>query len=373
MKVAILGDFHFGYDRFYDDSFIQAESALLKAQELADLIIVAGDIFDSRTPKQEAIARAFEVFGRVHKKIIVIPGTHERRPQGFTNPVDLLCKAGFAESCHAKAVVFEKDGERVAVYGLAGVPEEYAKAAIERLAPRPVEGAFNIFMFHQNLKEIMPVVEHGLFLEDLPDGFDLYVNGHIHKNYELEKGGKHLLIPGSTVMTQVRDEEKEKGFYVYDTGTRSFVYVTIVTRPFVHRTLTIGKETLNIEQALINELSTIDLSKKPIVRIDVETDGAIDTTPINALKSSYSEKCHLIIGFSKESGEDAFNDLDSIGQQNVSIRERGMFILREALGRKNVDISNVEELFDIMCDADDAEQIGYLLRMAGKERGHTGL
>jgi DNA repair exonuclease SbcCD nuclease subunit len=364
LKVAILGDFHFGYDRFYDDSFMQAEQALLKAQEQADLLIVAGDIFDSRTPKQEVIARSFEAFKQLHKKVIVIHGTHERRPHGFTNPVDLLVKAGFAESCHARPILFEKDGEKVAVYGLAGVPEDYAKVALERLGPKPVEGAFNIFMFHQNLKELMPLVESGLTMDDLPAGFDLYVDGHLHKNYELEKGGRKLLIPGSTVLTQVRREEKEKGFYLYDTKEKSQTYVTIVTRPFIHLTL-LSQGTTPLKETLTAKLSQLDFTGKPIIRIDVEGDAkAIDQSEITSLKQAYADKCHLFINLSLDEGEEIYlGDLEELAKRNVSIRERGMLILKEVAARRNLQLDNLEEAFEMMCDAEDRELSEYFIRI----------
>ncbi|MCX8200427.1 MAG: metallophosphoesterase family protein [Candidatus Micrarchaeota archaeon] len=363
MKVAILGDFHFGYDRFYDDSFVQAEQALLRAQDEADLLIVAGDIFDSRTPKQEVIARAIEIFRKLHKKVIVIHGTHERRPQGFANPVDILVKAGLVESCHAHAVVVELGGEKVAVYGMGGVPEEYAKAALERLAPKPVEGAFNIFMFHQNLKELMPQVENGLTMDDLPQGFQLYVDGHLHKSHFIEKGGRILLIPGSTVLTQVRREEKVKGFYVYDTATRKHTYVSIPSRAFIHTTIHIGNNT-SFRQLISERLSQLDLTGHPIVRIDVEGDvSGVAQSEVSAVRDQYAGKCHLFVSLSR--GTDAeemhLNDVVHIGGLGVSIRERGISILKEAAARRGVALGNVEEAFEMMCEADDSQLMQYFI------------
>jgi len=366
MRIAILGDFHFGYDRFYDDSFVQAEAALSKAQEEADLILIAGDIFDARVPKQEVIARALELFTKLHKKVIAIPGTHERRPHGFVNPVDILVKAEVVENCHARPVIFEKDGERVAVYGLAGVPEEYAKVALERLAPKPVEGAFNIFMFHQNLKEVMPVVEHGLTMDDLPAGFDLYIDGHIHSKCELEKGGKKLLIPGSTVITQVRKEEKVKGFYVYDTKQRVQTYIAIQTRPFISISLKLNPGA-SLKEQVAAQLSSLDFSKKPIVRFDIDANGtSLDQAEINNLKASYSELCHLFINVDGEEREEAFANLEEVAMTNVSIRERGLLILKKVAQNRNLKIEDVEEAFEMACDAEGRELSDYFIKIASK-------
>src|SRR5271157_3521297 len=62
LKIAVLADFHLGYARFLDDSFEQAERAFSMACEEADLVVLLGDLFDSRTPKQEILARSFKLF-----------------------------------------------------------------------------------------------------------------------------------------------------------------------------------------------------------------------------------------------------------------------------------------------------------------------
>ena len=47
---------HIGYERFYDDAYTQAKEALERASELADAIIIPGDVFDRRAPKPEVMA-----------------------------------------------------------------------------------------------------------------------------------------------------------------------------------------------------------------------------------------------------------------------------------------------------------------------------
>lgn len=363
VRIAILGDFHFGYMRFYEDSFTQAREALQKAQEMADLIIIAGDIFDSRVPKPEVIEKAFEIFSKVDKKIFVIHGTHERRPKGFTTPVDLICKAGFAESCHNNYLVFEKEGEKVCVFGMGGVPEEYAKAALQKLSPLPREGMFNIFVFHQNLKELMPMVEHGLNIDDLPNGFDLYIDGHIHKNYELSKNGKNVIIPGSTVLTQLRGEEKEKGFYVYDTSERRAQFVSVPTRHFAHVWVRITGED-DAKQRISEEISNIDLSSKPIIRLDIacERDVNIAQEDVDYIRALYSDKAYLFINLPNK--EIAWSDEDIVVENSASIRERGLNILKNIVKSKNIRFENVEEAFDMSCDASTDELAEYFIRVS---------
>ena len=54
MRIAILSDFHLGYDRFREDAFRQAQEALVRAASEADALIIPGDIFDNRTPKPDS-------------------------------------------------------------------------------------------------------------------------------------------------------------------------------------------------------------------------------------------------------------------------------------------------------------------------------
>ena len=141
MKLAILSDFHLGYSPSFmhgeDDAFAQAREAMGLACEKADALLVPGDIFDSRTPTLDVMEQGIRLFSvaqarkwkvRVEGKenavpVIVIHGTHERRSQNFTNPVSVLESAGLVVDAHRGAVVLEKEGERVAVHGLGGVPE----------------------------------------------------------------------------------------------------------------------------------------------------------------------------------------------------------------------------------------------------------
>jgi DNA repair exonuclease SbcCD nuclease subunit len=355
LKLAVLGDFHLGYERFYEDSFNQAERALQKAQEMSDVLLIAGDIFDMKTPKPEVMGRSLDLFSKITKPIFVIHGTHERRPQGFFNPIDILVKAGMLKSCHLKQTFFEKENEKIMVYGMGGMPEEYSKIAIEKLNPKPVENVFSVFMFHQNIKEFMPQVEHGLYVEDLPYGFNLYIDGHLHKNYEIEKGNKKLIIPGSTVLTQLRKEEKVKGFYLFDTNTKEKTFIEIPTRKFYYLEIENEKEDLiSQKQNIINKLNSLDYTSKPIVRLDFIS--KVDSNLISHIRELYNDKCFLFINsFKEENEKDLIEGLEKEFENETTVKEKGMNILKEILLKNNYKGKQAEEMFDFLCDCDEQE------------------
>ncbi len=308
MRIAIASDFHLGYDwggERQEDSFEAAEEVLKRAVEKADALILAGDIFDTRTPKQEIIARAIRIFKglkmreseakivEVKKRngksisnplalkgfpVITIYGTHERRTRGSVNPVELMEEAGYLVCLHGEVAILEKAGERVAIHGISGVPEIYARDVFRELRPRPVEGIKNIFMFHQSVKGFVYMDDDSptLTLEDLPKGFDLIIDGHIHWANETKIGNTLFLIPGSTVTTQVRKTEAAipKYMYYYDTlsgklekeeleSPRKAFYIELDV------TGRSGKEIKELVISSINEkLSFVDaLEKIPLVRV----------------------------------------------------------------------------------------------------------
>lgn len=166
MKIAILSDFHFGFaynSELENDSFENADEAVQKALD-SDLILVAGDIFDSRLPKTGVWAKAIKVLVKPllrentgvklvqsskelkeiskrtlrHLPIVALHGTHERRGKDETNAVETLDNAGLLIHLHCQTVVFEKDGIKVAVHGMSGVPERFAKDVLYQWCPKPI-------------------------------------------------------------------------------------------------------------------------------------------------------------------------------------------------------------------------------------------
>ncbi|MCS7109432.1 MAG: metallophosphoesterase family protein, partial [Candidatus Micrarchaeota archaeon] len=321
MKIGILSDTHIGYPRFYDDSIKQAEEAFRKACDEADLVLLAGDIFDTKTPKFEVIAAAMEIFSYSKKidwrkkgiitdklPVVAIHGTHDRRSKGLVNPVELLERANIITNASDKVVVFEKrksDGkiERVAIHGIGGTSEDSVIQTLKELNFRPLENAYNILMLHQTIKEIIPVAE-GISLDDLPPGFDLYLCGHIHKRIILEKNGKRLLIPGSTVITQLKKEEEEKRAYaILDTETNEIVFKELDSREFYYNEIDFKDadlmEVTDKIRGKIDECLNRRQSDNPIIRIVLK--GTLkqgvkrENLSLQDIHKDYDEKCILQI------------------------------------------------------------------------------
>ncbi len=379
MKIALLSDFHLGYGRFREDAYKQAEEALGKAADLADLLLIPGDIFDNRNPDPEILAEAITLFRNLSERdwkarvtefegagrhftsvpVVAIPGTHERRAEGVEDPVDLLGLAGLLVDVSNAQAIVEKDGERVAIRGIGGIADDRFREVLKKDAPRPAPGMFSIFLFHESVYEFLPFSKDFIKTEELPDGFDLYACGHIHSRVESKAHGKPFLIPGSTVLTQLKGGEQErKGFYIFDTKTGAYSFNCIDSRRFVLVRISAGGRApseieRDIEERIKAEAARGDV---PILRIEIEgrLKEGYRNLDINTpeLVERYRKMATVEIGklgMELEEGADAGKVTKSLPVESISIKDYGLGIFMEKLKESKYGLQkNPAELFEML-------------------------
>ena len=247
MRIGIISDWHLGVNfdnELGKDCFTNLLTAFkqLEKQEI-DLLLVPGDLFDVSVPSHEVLFEAISILKDLNLKnnftelssnlpIIAIIGNHEYRSKDYITTVEILESLGFLKLLKADCLKFEK--EKVAIFGMTGVPEKYAKDyLLEKFNPKAISGYYNILMIHQSIVEYLPFEDEmiaTISLSDLPSDFDLIVNGHLHWSsiVDLPQGPKFLL-PGSTVTTQIKkkETEKPKGYFVLDTNTKEFEFLRL--------------------------------------------------------------------------------------------------------------------------------------------------
>jgi len=358
MKIAIIADQHLGYGRFEEDSYSQAEKALLSASEKADVILCAGDIFDVKVPKLETLKRAVDIFRKAAVPIFTIFGNHERRAKDMVNPVHLLAASTKMKLLHGESAVFEKDKEKIQVFGMGSVPEEHATAELQKALEgfRKEEDAFSILMIHQSIKELVPGGEEEIslkYLEKLP--FDLIINGHIHETITKLKG--RLLIPGSTVITQLKKEETEsKGYFLYDTSAGKAEFVPIDSRKFFYERLEFKDAgEMEVRDALLKKIKEID---DPEALIAIKLEGNLKEG-LSASDIRIDDYPNVFID-NKLNAQDLGTKLEKIRnlrQENLSVRELALKELEsKTSGKVTFDSS---ELFEKLLEGSD-EALEYL-------------
>jgi DNA repair exonuclease SbcCD nuclease subunit len=385
MKIAVLSDFHFGYSyssELEDDTFDAVEEALDRID--ADLILILGDIFDSRLPKTATWAKALLVLSKPllkensnvkivdsnkelkkishrtlhHVPVIAIHGNHERRGRGDLNTVQAMENAGLLIYLHAQYIVFEKDGKRVAIHGMGSVPERFAKDVLNEWNPQPVEGCYNILVLHQNIDPYVysPLEPPSLNLSNLPKGFDLILDGHVHGRNEQNVGESRLITVGSTIVTQFekKEAENDKGFYLIDTNENKINFFAFQNnRKFFYKEIDLKENYLKNEiEFVIDEILAENPGKKPIIKIKIlANDSDFISSDLRNIEAKYSDRAIIVFAKELESPEilGKIEFLRNIREQKLSAEEIGLKVLRN-----NLDTLQFEDIFD-------SEQVFHLL------------
>ncbi len=382
MLIGIFSDCHCGHkygEERWKDSFIALNEAVDKTLE-CDLIIIAGDLFDSRVPKPEVFAKVAKILSKtqtipsrtkfleiINKEkiemsplalrgipIVAIHGTHEKRSKHLVNPIQALEHAGLLIHLHCATAVFEIEGRKIAVHGMSGVPDRYAKDVFNQWNPKPIPDALNILMIHQSIEPYIysPLEPPSMKIEDLPKGFDLYILGHMHWREIRMFNGNQLLLCGSLVPTTIHkiESEQEKCIHKYDSKNINSI-------PLENQRKIFWKEfefNPNIKENIETFVSTISPFKpKPIINIKVK--GLIKrdqlTPSFSKIEEKFSDKA--IININKNLEIEGFKEqiemLKTLKEKRLPPEEHGLKILQENLKQANCGI-RVDEIFEYLID-----------------------
>jgi double-strand break repair protein MRE11 len=392
MRIAVISDLHLGFkfgEERGEDAFRNASEAFSKAlEENVDLVLLPGDIFHDKVPRPEIISRAIETFAPLKKiskikvinlkskdkdemlnqeipAIVTIYGTHERRNQGSVNPVQLLEKAGFLTHLHAESALIEVGTERIGIHGLSGVPDQFAAEAMSSWNPTPFPQVPNFLLIHQTFKELIPDVKLNVMsYANLPQGFNLFILGHIHWRVE----DKHpfteapIIVPGSTIRTQLRkiEAERAKGFYIIESKDNKiniqFKELENV-RKFYYQDFDISNTkpsevVISVQEKISSILKTHTKKLNPIIRFKLKGSLAEGFLPTDlnfiSLSRKFNEKAILYFDKSKvessQLGERA-KLLYDLKQKKISIEEIGMKLLLENM--KVTDVKQAKYIQDM--------------------------
>jgi DNA repair exonuclease SbcCD nuclease subunit len=361
MKLAIIADTHLGYSRFEKDAFIQAERAFLDASQKADVILFAGDVFDTKIPKLETLYQAIGLFKKINIPVVAIHGNHERRIKDCINPPQLLEAAGVIEYIHTQDRKFEKDGKSVQVFGIGNVPDEYADVAVKKAMERfkPDESSFKILMIHQTIKELVPHGKNELaldYLETLP--FDLIVNGHIHGK-EIRMDGR-FIIPGSTVITQLKkDETEQKGYFIFDTNTKTADFIPIECRSFFFEEIEVKdanqSEIHNAINEKINELKSKDQNALISLKIKGTLKQGLSSSDISIPNFA---NVFIVNNLDIQNLGSRMEQIRNLRSEKLSVRELALAELDEKT-KDSITAFSSSELFEKLIEGVD-ETLSYL-------------
>ncbi|MEM3514529.1 MAG: DNA repair exonuclease [Candidatus Hadarchaeum sp.] len=400
MKLAVISDPHLGTkwgSPREQDSFDQFREAIERAMGYgAQLILILGDIFDTRIPRQEIWAQALRILslplahGRNSVRlvrtidkdtkeispvalrgipVVALHGNHERRTKGLTNPVEALEAAGLVIHLHHNSLVFEGGGRLIAIHGMSNVPEQYASKVLKMWNPKPVEGAFNVLALHQSIGQYVYSGEETptLDVSDLPPGFDLYLCGHIHYRNEASAHGRPLIFPGSTERTQLIKVEAEvpKGFYMLEIGEGlrlEFIELK-KQRDFYYEEMRFDGATIfEIDNAVRVKLNEIlqrprkNPNKLPMIRLrlmgTLAKEASRSEFDDRLISEDFADRAIVVIGKADlqapEIGEKV-QMLRELREQRLSMDETAMRLLEDSLrDAAQVSMFDVRSLYNLL-------------------------
>ena len=359
MRVGFTSDFHlgFGSGRRKGDAVLQAKRAVRKLLEQdVDVLVIAGDLFDSPVPRPETLRDAAEVLRPTLKReplqltgvgrdspelrgmpVLAIHGNHDRRIKGEVNPTQLLGLMGYLVYLHNNGVLVEDTG----FFGVGSVPESYSRRVFRSLDVRPF-GDPSFFIFHQDILPYLPNAP--LKFSDLPRGFSYYVDGHIHAPHL----DKNFLVVGSTVVTQMKPDELEKCVWVWDGG---FEKHPIDSRPFHYMEVDAAgrspSEVLAEIDGVLQKIVSRRTGEEPMVRIRVVGKLAPGFKPTDLVfRNDYG----LIVSFDKRLEGTALSTLEP---SELNVDELAVKTLKEVLKERGLKL-DVSKLYACLLKGDEA-------------------
>jgi DNA repair exonuclease SbcCD nuclease subunit len=245
MRVLHLADTHLGawlrvhgapegWSRAAEhaEAFERALEPALRGE--VELVLHAGDLFDTRTPSRKLVAWTAALLGRVAARVpvLLIPGNHD--PASLLR-VFRMPPPGVSLADVAQRHVF---GE----LAVAAVPFQRTVAGFEAAAARAVGPGADVLLNHQAVSGCR--VPRFVFRvgkptgtvgsEHLPAGPRWGLGGHLHPRQAVRLDAFTQVYPGATVRTAPLEGPAPKGYALWDFGREvRWRWVDLPERPYV--------------------------------------------------------------------------------------------------------------------------------------------
>jgi DNA repair exonuclease SbcCD nuclease subunit len=271
-------DLHLGYSQYglearredFDKAF---EELVEKTIELKpDFMIIAGDLFHQARPSNVTLETAIRNFRRLREAdipVLTVDGSHDSAPNFLTgtilNPLD---SAGLIYHLPKHEGACWRKPDRCYVYGIPNYrtrrkTEEQLPTFLESNKPTPDPQLFNIFVFHTaldlpNVKP--PYMEAEAPPELIPEGFNYYAAGHVHKTYVDKFKGGLLVYSGCIETTDYDEASLQKGFYHVKVDEKGVVSLEFIELKSPRKFVILEQDFTGVTSSKITEL-TVQLVK----------------------------------------------------------------------------------------------------------------
>ena len=367
-------DLHLGYAQYglevrrqdFDDVFSELVDKTVELKP--DFMIIAGDLFHQARPSNATLENTIRSFKRLRDAqipVLTVDGSHDSAPNAITGTILYpLDSAGLIYHLprHERAS-WKKPGCCLVV----GVPNFHNKRRTEEALPsfleqnevKPDPEICNILVFHMavGLPSLIPSYIEAEASPDLvPDGFDYYAAGHIHKRYLGRFKSGWLAYSGSTETVSYDEAKNSKGFYnvtVSEKGVFSPEFVELTSpRKFV----VLEREFLGMNAGKVTE-AAVDMVR------GADEDGAMIIPVLKGVLPSETNRSEIDVARIKGAGEKALlvHPIVSLKESAVS-EEIAQSIFESEF--KDLKTKSYEYFLQIFSDRYGREQADKVARSA---------
>ena len=358
MKFAHLADTHLGYRQFglieREKDFYEVFGKVIDKiiEEKVDFVIHSGDLFETAKPSPMALLEFQK--GLLKLKGAGIPmyaiaGNHDFvMRKGSIPPQVIFKKMGLKVISPINTNYLHND---IFIAGLPFYPASQSnvlKSKLVELSKKAANYEKSILVLHQGIDQYIPF-QYELEKGDIPNNFNYYAFGHIHK-YIVEDFGKGKLVyPGSGEIWKTDElmdyKENGKGFVIVDMdGPKPQIKrVKIdIPREFIVRSLDYN----NLESGIAGIKETIkDLDKKPILNLEIKNVDSDTGIVYDLIKEELGDLSLMIRPTFKMVGEESiteiFDEDKRIGPKELIVEKL------EGYGNSNVDKLAID-LYDLL-------------------------
>ena len=288
MKFAHLADTHLGYRQYglfeREKDFYEVFDKVIDKiiEEKVDFVIHSGDLFETARPSPMALLTFQKGLLKLRGAGIpmyAIAGNHDVvMRKGSIPPHVIFKKLGLKVISTINPTYMHGD---IFIAGLPYYPASHGKALKNKLAELSEKANHHeksILVLHQGIDKYFSL-NYELEIGEIPDNFDYYAMGHIHKYVNDAYGKGRLVYPGSGEVWKTSElpdyRTNGKGFVVVDFDGSKPVIKRVkvdIPREFIEKNINYNELESGI--ASIREIIK-DFDKKPILKLtirDVESD-----------------------------------------------------------------------------------------------------
>lgn len=259
VKIIFLADSHLGFDfplrpkkekrRRGMDFFENFDFVLDYAQKVkADLVIHGGDLFFRTrvpTPVIDMVYERIHHFAHSGIPVVIVPGNHESSKL----PVSVFMQhPDIHYFTRPKVFPFQLNRTDFEIAGFPCVRNDVRSAfpgIVAEIQPQLREESVKLLCMHQTVEGAKVGPSDFTFrkgsdviaIDDLPDDYDMFLSGHIHRAQVLyTKNKTPVIYPGSIERTAFAEKDEEKGFYEIDINSKkefTCQFIGLKTRPMV--------------------------------------------------------------------------------------------------------------------------------------------